>query len=341
MKLMKRRAAALLAAACIFCTEASALSAQRAAVLDADTGVLLYEKDADTPGLIASTTKIMTGLLICENCRMDDEVVVPQEAAGIEGSSIYLKAGERVTVEELLYGLMLQSGNDAAIALAIHTAGSVDQFVAMMNRRASALGLRQTHFENPNGLDAPDHHASAADLARLTAAALQNDTFRTVVATKQIRCGARSFTNHNKLLWRYDGAIGVKTGFTKAAGRILVSAAERCGRTVVAVTMNAPDDWRDHAFLLDDAFADYSETDIAVRGERVAQVSALSGGTADVRAGTGFRLGLRGDETVALLVRVPKLLWVLPEDGSPAGELVVLLDGAEMGSIPLYWSVKA
>ena len=261
---MKRmlRAAALLIAAALLSPCASALSACRAAVLDADTGEVCFARNASEHALIASTTKIMTGLLITEDCDPDAVVTVPQEAVGIEGSSLYLKAGEQLTVRALLYGLLLHSGNDAAVALALAHSGSVGAFVEAMNGRARELGLRDTHFTNPNGLDAPEHYSTALDLARLTRAALQVPAFAEVVATRQITIEGRSFTNHNRLLWSLDGAIGVKTGYTRAAGRTLVSAVERNGRRLIAVTLCAPDDWQDHACLYDEAFAAFSEREV-------------------------------------------------------------------------------
>lgn len=178
------RAAALLIAAALLSPCASALSACRAAVLDADTGEVCFARNASEHALIASTTKIMTGLLIAEDCDPDAVVTVPQEAVGIEGSSLYLKAGEQLTVRALLYGLLLHSGNDAAVALALAHSGSVGAFVEAMNGRARELGLQDTHFTNPNGLDAPEHYSTALDLARLTRAALQVPAFAEVVATR-------------------------------------------------------------------------------------------------------------------------------------------------------------
>jgi len=224
------RAAALLIAAALLSPCASALSACRAAVLDADTGEVCFARNASEHALIASTTKIMTGLLIAEDCDPDAVVTVPQEAVGIEGSSLYLKAGEQLTVRALLYGLLLHSGNDAAVALAIYCGGTVEGFVARMNDKARTLGLKDTHFANPNGLDAPDHYSSAADLAALGAYAMENPIFAKTVSTKTVQAGGRALRNHNKLLWLLPGAEGIKTGFTKAAGRILVSSAQRQGR---------------------------------------------------------------------------------------------------------------
>lgn len=219
-----------------------------------DRGVPLRE-NGEQRALIASTTKIMTGLLVCEAGELDRTVTVPDAAVGLEGSSMYLKKDETLTRRDLLYGMMLHSGNDAALTLAISVSGSEAAFVRQMNLRARALGLTQTHFANPHGLDSGENYSTALDLAHLAQAALQNAQLRAVVSTKTAVCAGRTLTNHNKLLWRYDGCIGVKTGYTRHAGRILVSAAERDGRMLIAVTISDPDDWRDHTALLDYGFA--------------------------------------------------------------------------------------
>ena len=230
-------------------------AARCAVLLDGQSGECLLEKNSTQRALIASTTKIMTGLLVCEAGELDDTICVPDAAVGVEGSSMYLQRGEVLTRRELLYGMMLHSGNDAALALAIGVCGSEASFVRQMNLRARALGLTGTHFSNPHGLDSGENYSTALDLARLAQTALKNRQFRTVVSTRSITCAGRTLTNHNKLLWRYDGCIGVKTGYTRHAGRILVSAAERDGRLLIAVTISDPDDWRDHAALLDYGFA--------------------------------------------------------------------------------------
>ena len=329
------RAAALLIAAALLSPCASALSACRAAVLDADTGEVCFARNASEHALIASTTKIMTGLLIAEDCDPDAVVTVPQEAVGIEGSSLYLKAGEQLTVRALLYGLLLHSGNDAAVALALAHSGSVGAFVEAMNGRARELGLRDTHFTNPNGLDAPEHYSTALDLARLTRAALQVPAFAEVVATRQITIEARSFTNHNRLLWSLDGAIGVKTGFTRAAGRTLVSAVERNGRRLIAVTLCAPDDWQDHACLYDEAFAAFSERE-AVKAEAcVASVPLLSGGSAELMAGESVTYALRDGETVTVRPLWPRVAFSAGTPGEPAGEGGVFLGTRCIARIPL------
>lgn len=262
MKHWLRRAAALWIAAVLFANQAGAapaISAKRAVVLDAATGRVLFAQHAEERAGMASTTKIMTGLLVAETCELDAPVEIPPEAVGVEGSSLSLEAGEVLRVETLLYGLLLHSGNDAAAALAIYCDGSVEAFADRMNRRAWELGLWDTHFVNPHGLDAEGHYSTALDLARLAAAAMENEVFRQVVSTKTIVLEGRSFTNHNKLLWQYDGADGVKTGYTQATGRILVSSAVRDGGRLIAVTMDDGNDWADHAALLDYGFARLSE----------------------------------------------------------------------------------
>ena len=214
--------AALFLAAALF-LPCKAISARHAILLDAATGRTLYEKDADRQALIASTTKIMTALIVCEQINVLDRVRIPKEAVGIEGSSMYLKEGQILTVQDLLYGLMLHSGNDAAVALAIYCGGTVEGFVELMNDKAHRLGLNNTHFANPNGLDSPGHYSTARDMAKLTAYAMKNPIFAKTVSTKTVNIGTVTLRNHNKLLWVLEGADGVKTGFTKAAGRILVS----------------------------------------------------------------------------------------------------------------------
>ena len=236
------------------------VSAASAILID-QTGEILYQKDPDRCLPMASTTKIMTALLAIEAGGLDREVAVPPEAVGIEGSSAYLTAGETVTMETLLYALLLASANDAATAIAILTAGSEAAFVSEMNRKAEALGLTDTSFDNPHGLDGAGHYTTARDLSRLTARALTNETFRAIVSTERKAVprtdteGTRVFVNHNRLLRSYPGCVGVKTGYTKRSGRCLVTAAERDGLTLIAVTLNAPDDWRDHKAMLDYGFS--------------------------------------------------------------------------------------
>ncbi len=239
------------------------VSAEYACVMLADTGEVVYEKNAYTQYPMASTTKIMTALVALESCELGDVVTVSRNASLQEGSSMYLHPGDKITMENLLYGLMLNSGNDAAVAVAEHVAGNTDAFAEKMTARAKALGAESTQFKNPNGLDAEGHYTTAYDLALITREAMRNETFRQIVSTKTktvplVSGGAELYLgNHNKMLRMYAGANGVKTGFTKSTGRCLVSSAERDGVSVIAVTLRAPDDWNDHTRMLDDAFARY------------------------------------------------------------------------------------
>ncbi len=234
-----------------------AVSAECAVLIEATTGRVLYEKNADKRHPMASTTKIMTALIAVESVPLDTVVRVDPRAVGVEGSSVYLKKGERYTMEALLHALLLQSANDAAEAIAYAIAGSVPAFAAMMNTRADALGLTSTHFENPHGLDGDAHYTTARELALITKEAMEHPALAEIFAKRRYVFSSldggnvRTLINHNKMLVLYDGAIGVKTGYTKKCGRCLVSAAERDGLTLIAVTLDAPSDWSDHTALLD------------------------------------------------------------------------------------------
>ena len=237
-------------------SEAVNTSASAAILMDADSGRVFYKQNAHEQRLIASITKLMTALTALESGHdLEEEVTVRPEWVGAEGSSIYLRDGEKLTLETLLYGMLLRSGNDAALAVAGYCGDSIEDFVAEMNRKARELGMENSHFANPSGLNQDGHYSSAYDMALLARACLENETLRQMVSTKSISLGDRSFTNHNKLLWRYKGCIGLKTGYTEKAGRTLVSAAERDGLTLVCVTLNDPNDWADHAALFDYGFS--------------------------------------------------------------------------------------
>ena len=244
---------ALLGGAVICHADEVSVSATAAILLDADTGEVLYEKNADRRMLIASTTKILTALVALSAAPLQKEITVTADHM-VEGSSMYLKPGEKVTVEALLYGLMLCSGNDAALALAEACCGSVESFVAEMNRRAAQLGMEQSSFANPNGLDAEGHYSTARDMARLAAAAAKDPTFVRLCSTKQVSIAGRTMTNHNRLLREVEGCLGMKTGYTQAAGRTLVTCAVRDGRTLVAVTLCDGNDWADHKALYNYGF---------------------------------------------------------------------------------------
>ncbi len=249
-----------------FCLNAEAVgvSAQSAIVIDADTGEIIYGKNESEKLPMASTTKIMTVLIALEQNSLDEEFVVDAEAIQVEGSSMGLKEGYKVTLRKLCYGMMLASGNDAANAAAVRISGSVESFVELMNARAGQLGLKNTHFVTPSGLDdyTDEHYSTAYDMAVLMKAALENETFREIISTRTMTIdfgdgNSNVITNTNKLFDYCDGIIGGKTGFTDKARRCLVSACERNGATLICVTLNAPDDWNDHTALFDSCFSSY------------------------------------------------------------------------------------
>lgn len=252
---------------------AANISAEYACVMEPTTKTIIYEKNAHMKHSMASTTKIMTALLAIKNQTLDNEVTISKKASSQEGSSIYLRAGDKIIMRDLLYGLMLNSGNDAAVAVAEHISGSVDEFANEMTQTAHAIGATHTQFKNPNGLDAEGHYTTAYDLALITARALEYPEFREIVSCKNktatlTSSGAKLyFHNHNKMLSLYEGAIGVKTGFTKATGRCLVSAAQNGALTMIAVTLDAPNDWNDHKKMLDLGFEKFETKTILKKGD--------------------------------------------------------------------------
>lgn len=345
---MKRLLTAALAAALFFgqmpTAQAVGTCASSSILMEASSGRVLYEQNSHERRLIASITKLMTALVALESGHSLDEVVtVSQAATGAEGSSIYLRPGEQITLEALLYGLMLKSGNDAALAIAEHCGGSVEKFVAQMNEKAAELGMKDSHFANPNGLNAQDHYSSAYDMALLARACLENDSLAQIVSTKTITIGARAFTNHNKLLWRYEGCIGMKTGYTEKAGRTLVSAARRDNLTLIVVTLNDPNDWADHTDLLDYGFARYTAISLTQAGQAEARLP-VSGGLVPfvpVVAGAAASIAVgEGDEIDT------ELVWDTPhpsapvEEGSAAGTLICRLNGEPVAHVPLVYGAS-
>lgn len=315
------------------------ISAASAVLMDADTGRVLYERDSHTHRLIASTTKLMTALTALESGhRLDEVVTIAPEWAGVEGSSIYLCPGEKITLEALLYGLLLRSGNDAALAVAGHCGKTVEDFVAEMNRKARELGMLDTSFANPNGLDAEGHYSSAYDMAVLARACLQNEKLAEIVSAKSAAFGTRTFTNHNKLLWRYEGCIGLKTGFTKKAGRTLVSAAQRNGATLICVTLNAPSDWADHTALFDWGFGNYEARQLARAGERIGCLP-VSGGlvpSCAIETGADLSAALAAQEAVQVAWELAADVLEAPvQAGTQVGEAVYYVDAKELARVPL------
>jgi D-alanyl-D-alanine carboxypeptidase (penicillin-binding protein 5/6) len=253
---------------------------------------------------------------------------------------MYLRAGETLTVRDLLYGLLLASGNDAAVALACHAAGSFGNFAALMNEKAKALGCENYGFKNPHGLDADGHFASARDLARITAAAMKNRDFAEIVSTKTVSAAGRALKNHNKLLWDYAGTLGVKTGYTKSAGRSLVSCAERDGLRLICVTISDPDDWGDHAALYDWAFAAYRRVEILRGDERRVELPVISGEkrTVAVHPDRDYSFAVARGETVSTTLEPPNIVSAADLRGARAGTLRVRAGEKTLAEIPLLYS---
>ena len=341
---MKRAAAALAALLCLACippAKAVGTSASSAILMEASSGRVLYAHNAQEPRLIASVTKLMTALTALESGHSLEERVTVQEAdTRTEGSALYLKPGEELALETLLYGLLLHSGNDAALAVARFCGGSVEAFVAAMNEKAAALGMTRTHFANPSGLNDKDHYSTAEDMARLARACLENETLARIAATKTISLEGRTFTNHNKLLWRYEGCVGLKTGYTERAGRTLVSAAERDGMTLIAVTLNDPDDWADHAALFDYGFASCT-LKTAVRAGDVVHTLPVSGSLipmGTIQAGADLRWPLLAGEQLELEADCLLTGLTAPtQAGVRVGTLRGYVQGALVGEVPLVY----
>jgi len=315
--------------------------ARAAALIDVESGRILYSSRGDEPMLIASLTKIMTAIVAIENGDLDSMVKVSSKAFAKEGSSLYLKQGEEMTLENMLYGMMLRSGNDAATAIAEHVGGSEEGFVYLMNAKAEELQLTNSHFANPHGLDAEGHYSSANDLAALTAYALHNPVFKEIVKT-QVKTADNpndkwdyKWSNKNKMLRLYEGADGVKTGYTKKALRCLVSSATRNGQQLVAVTLNDGNDWNDHAALLNFGFNHYPLKPLIERGDKVSGYELVTS--------KGFSYPLGNGEQERLVTR----MVLQSNKGSRAGKaaqadfglkgvLVLQLGGREIGRVPLY-----
>lgn len=313
--------------------------AQAMIMIHGPSGRVLASHNADRRLPMASTTKIMTALLALERCAMDDEVEIKGEWTRVEGSSMYLRAGEICTVRDLLHGLMLASGNDAALALAAYCAGDTESFVALMNGKAAELGMKDTAFKNPHGLPAEGHYSTAADMARLMAAAMENEDFRAVVSSRYYNREGHSYKNHNKLLWQCEGTTGGKTGYTRAAGRCLVSSCQRDGLELICVTLNDRSDWADHAALYDWGFANFEACYIP-RGSLAARVPVV-GGTLDyAEAVTAEELRLCIDKgsKVKRSADLARFLYAPIAGGDAAGTLHIWVNETEAAALPLCWA---
>lgn len=323
-------------------TDAVGVSASSAVLIEANSGKIIYEKNCHIRKGMASTTKIMTALVAIENGDLDMKIRIPREAVGIEGSSLYLIENEELTLHELLYGLMLRSANDAAVAIAIAIGGSTEGFADMMNARADEMGLENTHFVNPHGLDSDEHYTTAYDLAIITSEALKNQVFQEIVSTYSKTLShngvpdRRIVVNHNRLLKNYKGCIGVKTGFTKKCGRCLVSAAERDGVILIAVTLGAPNDWKDHTSMLDYGFDLYEsvELDGALSGEAHV-VGGINDKVSYSSSGKEKVVILRNTESIRRCVEMQRFYYAPIKNGDVLGHVVYYEGDNEIASFPI------
>lgn len=328
---------------CVPCT-ALDVSASSAVLLDAASGRVLWEHNANEKRYIASITKMMTALVAMESGHSLEETVdIKREYTGAEGSSMYLKPGEKLSLEALMYGLLLASGNDAALAVAGYCGGSVAAFVEQMNRKAARLGMTNTKFLNPSGLTQEGHVSTAADMAKLAAACMRNEAIAKIVATRSITIEGRTFTNHNKLLWRYDGCVGMKTGYTQRAGRTLISCARRDGRMLIAVTLNAPNDWQDHTQMLDYGFSEYADRQLSEAGTVQARQpvlgSLLSFVTVEER--DTLHYPMKEGEQVRREVSLVPIVQAPVVRGQTAGTITYYLGETVIGVCPLIYGDTA
>ena len=308
----------------------------KSAVLISDSGELLFEKNARSEMLIASTTKIVTAILAIENCDINQTVTIKPEYTGIEGSSIYLQPGEEISMTALIHGLLLSSGNDAAVAIAIETAGSIENFTKKMNYLCELLELKNTHFQNPNGLDEDGHYSSAYDLAKLMEYCMQNPVFKSIVCKKSYVENKHFMTNHNKLLYLNKFVDGGKTGFTKKAGRTLVSTAIKNGRRLYCVTLNAPNDWNDHKNLYDYGFALFKETVLIEDSEL--SIPVISGTESAVKIFLGkYSAFITETEKITQITELPHFVYA-PVVNKVCGKITFKANDFALGMVELNYS---
>lgn len=317
-------------------------SARSAVLYLPENESFLYAKNADERMPMASTTKIMTALVALDLCDFSDIVEIDDSAIGVEGSSAYLRHGDMLTMEELIYALLLQSANDAAVAIACHIGGSVEGFSALMNEKAQQLGLSDTHFTNPHGLDDEDHYTTARELAIIASEALKNPQFKKIVSTYKRTFSTeervRTYINHNKLLKLYDGCIGVKTGFTKKSGRCLVGAAEKDGLCFVTVTLNAPDDWSDHRKMLEYGFDSLEKLTVSVPFDHIYRIPIIDGTIDSLMVASCIGAEVikeRGDSDVSERVKLVRYGIAPINRGDILGEIIYTIDGKEIARVPL------
>ena len=327
--------------------EGLSVSAKAAVLIEADTGRVLFAKNKDMQLPMASTTKILTALITLESDNLDELFVVDEKAIQVEGSSMGLQKGDSASLRTLACGMLLPSGNDAANAAAVRIGGSIAEFAAMMNQRAAAIGMTNSHFVTPSGLDDEQHYSTAHDMAKLARVALKNNAFQDICSRNiaKVEFGnppyERWLKNHNRLLNEYKGAIGVKTGFTKKSGRCLVSAAERDGVTLIAVTLNAPNDWQDHTLMFNYGFNDVKPQQYDVKYEDI-QLNVVGGKSDKVGVvpltSTMVNVEENKLQDITQKVIAEHFYYAPIQAGDVVGKIELYLDGEEIGTATLIAS---
>lgn len=327
-------------------TDMKEISARSAVVIDGKTGETVYSKNADEKLPMASTTKIMSALIVLQRNDLDKAFTVDSTAIRVEGSSMGLREGDIVTLRDLCYGMLLPSGNDAANAAAVRVAGSVEKFVEKMNRKAKELGMNDTHFVTPSGLDdyTDDHYSTASDMAKLTRAALKNDDFRKICSCEsaKLKFGNPPYTrwlkNTNRLLKELDGCIGVKTGFTDKARRCLVSACERNGTQLICVTLNAPNDWDDHKTLYYNCFNYFQKQELYI-GEKKLYLNVVGASSDKVKCSTDrvYATLLRdAAKNVKIKVFLPRFAYAPLKSGEQVGRVEYFYKDVKIAEGKIY-----
>ncbi|MDO4380877.1 MAG: D-alanyl-D-alanine carboxypeptidase family protein [Clostridia bacterium] len=308
---------ALISLCGVLTVSAIEISAKSAVSIDASSNEILFEKEAFEKRSMASTTKIMTSILAIESGRLDETVEITEKMIRAEGTSIGLKAGYRIKLRDLVYGMMLESGNDAANSVAFFLSGSLENFSELMNRKAASIGMKNTHFVTASGLDDEEHYSTAYDMAILASYCIKNDVFKAVCSTKKYTSELEKpenyrlfFSNHNRLLSENKGVFGVKTGFTKKSGRCLVSAAERDGAVIIVVTLCAPDDWNDHRRLYNSCFEMFSKKTVYTYfSERIPVIGGTSSSVAIQATERSFEIAVHGEGKIKSRVFLPNFVY--------------------------------
>ncbi|WP_223703527.1 D-alanyl-D-alanine carboxypeptidase family protein [Sutcliffiella deserti] len=326
------------------------VSARNAVLIEQESGRIIYEKNAHDKERIASITKVMTAILAIESGKMGDIVTISDRAFGTEGSSLYLKRGEKIKLEHLVYGLMLRSGNDSAVAIAEHVGGSFEGFVYLMNQKAAELGMINTEFANPHGLDDHENHYSTAyDMALLTRYAMENEKFKEIAGTKVYRAPAapgeswdRSWTNKHRLVTgMYSYATGGKTGYTKRAKRTLITTASKDGLDTIVVTLNGPDDWKDHIYMFNKAFVDYKLYNLADKGKLKAIDHSFYKNKVYIKRDIHYPLTLKERENIRINITLetPKKEWERSVNEVPevVGSYTLILNNEAVMETPIYF----